>query len=92
MKTESIIWEIASERRSAVDMSQTHVFETHVCPVHGQSSIEQAQQVLSKLSDEDLRILTDTEPHLLAAALSTVAGTRCLVMLRDLKANSLFVV
>ena len=64
------------------------VSETHVCPVHGQSSIEQAQQVLSRLSDDDLRVLTDIEPQNLAAALAIVSGTRCLVMIRDFKMTS----
>ena len=75
-----------------MNVSQAHVSETHVCPVHGQSSIEQAQQVLSRLSDDDLRVLTDTAPHHLAAALSTVAGTRCLVRIRDFNASNLFLV
>lgn len=75
-----------------MNVSQAHVSETHACPVHGQSSIEQAQQVLSRLSDEDLRVLTDTEPHNLAAALANVAGTRCLVRIREFKAGTLFVV
>ena len=75
-----------------MNMSPTHVSETHVCPVHGESTVDQAQQVLSRLSDDDLRILTDTEPHLLAAALSIVAGTRCLVRIREFKADNLFVV
>ena len=75
-----------------MNMSQMRVPETHVCPVHGQSSIEQAQQVLSRLSDDDLRVLTDTEPQNLAAALAIVSGTRCLVRIQDFKENCLFVV
>ena len=75
-----------------MNMSQMRVPETHVCPVHGQSSIEQAQQVLSRLSDDDLRVLTDTEPQNLAAALAIVSGTRCLVMIREFQAGNLFLV
>lgn len=61
------------------------------CLVHGESTIEQVQRVLSKLSDEDLMVLADADPNVIAmkvtSAVSTVAGTRFLSKIRDLKAQ-----
>lgn len=62
-----------------------------VCSVHGESTQDQVQEVLSKLSDEDLQVLSDADPNMVAikitGAVSLVAGTRCLAKIRDLKAQ-----
>lgn len=59
-----------------------------VCPIHGESSQERLQEVLSRLSDEDLNVLADSQPHNLFSAISTVAGTRTLAKMRELKAET----
>jgi hypothetical protein len=59
----------------------------NVCPVHGESRPEQVEAVLSKLSEEDLRILCDSTPLSVITALSTVSATRCLGKIHLLKAG-----
>lgn len=58
-----------------------------VCPVHGESKVEQVQKVLDKLSDEDLQVLADADPNMvaikIASAVSLVSGNRCLAMMRE---------
>ena len=61
-----------------------------VCPEHGEAKGEQVRAVLSKLSDEDLRILNDSLPYVLYSGLSVVAGARCLHRMAVAKAQTIW--
>ncbi len=57
------------------------------CPMHGESKMDQVQKVLSRLSDEELCILTDADPLKIANAVSLIAGHRFLTKIHALKAE-----